>query len=160
MESTELTPSKTRHDLTTAEAAKVAPLPRRKECGKTWCDCLPSCVFEPLACFGGGTILWVAILGTTFGVAAGVFDAVGSSSVQATNTTAANTTATTDDECGFPLSDLSEHFIKKGSFNALSCDDQEEVVGFMDTFLDAMRVEAVFLTECGVILNYMLLMQG
>ena len=159
---------------TDAPPASKPPDAERPECGRTWCDCLPSCVFDPRyegnlifqnkTCCGGGAVAWLVILAVVFGVTATAFDPIGSSAVPATNTTetnttVTNTTATTDDDCG-ELSDLAKHFFVKKLFKALSCYDQQEVVEFMEHFLDPLRVESIFLTICGVVLNYMLLMQG
>ena len=145
---------------TEAPPASKPPDAARPECGRTWCDCLPSNAFAPGTCFGGGAIAWLVILVVVFGVTATAFDPIGARSAPAVNTTALTNTTADDDDCDTALSDLAQHFFVKKLFKALSCYDRQEVVEFMEHFLDPLRVESIFLTICGVVLNYMLLMQG
>ena len=55
---------------------------------------------------------------------------------------------------------VAAHFFDDSCVAALSCEEQTELTDYMAEYLDPLRVESVFLTECVINLNLMLLQQG
>jgi len=73
----------------------------------------------------------------------------------------ATTTNSTDTTCDADLLDgLAVYFLDKKCVAELSCEGQHQIVDFMDMFLNPLRVEAIFFTNCFMIFSFMVLQQG
>ena len=116
------------------------------------CDGLPPWLFSYQACYVAGCVGWSIIAVTTLIIAANkvVYD-------DDHDDDSVNSTTTCDADV---LDGLAAYFLDKHCVAELSCKSQHQVTNFMDEFLDPLRVEATFLTNCFQIFNLMVLQQG
>ena len=105
--------------------------------------------------FAAGAVVWPVLLYIVFHAMPTAFS--DDDGADSGNMTMTNTTAT---DCTASLDDLALHFIEKKCFDNLACGDRKEVSDFMEELLEPLRVEAIFFTQCVVVVSYMLLMQG
>ena len=113
--------------------------------------CLPPWLFSHQACYVAGCVGWLIIAVTTFSIAANKVVYGDDHDDDSANSTTCDADV---------LDGLAAYFLDKHCVAELSCKSQHQVTNFMDEFLDPLRVEATFLTNCFQIVNFMVLQQG
>ena len=108
-------------------------------------------LFSLQASYVAGVVCWTGILAAVFGIA-------NSSAFDGDDVA---TTTSTDTTCDADLLDgLAVYFLDKKCVAELSCEGQHQIVDFIDMFLNPLRVEAIFFTNCFMIFSFMVLQQG
>ena len=108
-------------------------------------------LFSLQASYVAGVVCWTGILAAVCGIAT-------SSAFDGDDVA---TTTSTDTTCDADLLDgLAVYFLDKKCVAELSCEGQHQIVDFIDMFLNPLRVEAIFFTNCFMIFSFMVLQQG
>ena len=112
--------------------------------------CPPWLLAHP-TCFAAGLVIWLTTLYFVLAVAADAFDE---------DSAGGGTDGGTNATCDASLEGLSANFFDKSCIADLDCDDKIQIVEFMTTFVDPLRVESILLTMCSGLFNLMLLQKG